>query len=159
MSRVAFGRWVLICAIVAPAASLSLALAGCGTREGLVEASGKVTLDGQPLADALVEFIPQGATGVVSMGRTDRDGNYYMMASRTAKGASVGVNKVRITTYEILDLQGKQQMVPERVPTKYNSETVLSVTVAETGMNQFNFDLSTTGAKIDSVPESPLVIQ
>lgn len=78
----------------------SLLFAGCGGARGdLARVRGNVKLDGQPLAEALVEYISQGETGVVSMGRTDASGNYEMMATRTAWGASVGVNKVRITTY------------------------------------------------------------
>jgi len=133
-----------------------LLIAGCGgTRGDLAPVTGNVKLDGRPLPDALVEFIPQGGKGVVSVGRTDSDGNYYMMASRTAQGASLGVNRVRISTYEILDQNGKQVPVPEKVPTKYNSETELSVTV-EPGDNTFDFDLSTAGGKIEQVTESPL---
>jgi hypothetical protein len=137
-------------------ACLLLVCAGCGkTRDDLGLVEGHVTLDGQPLADALVQFVPQGGKGVVSTGRTDSDGNYYMMASRTAKGASLGKNRVRITTYEILDEGGKQVPVPERVPTKYNSQTELSATV-EPGDNTFNFDLSTAGGKVEQAKQTPL---
>ncbi|HMC10301.1 MAG TPA: carboxypeptidase regulatory-like domain-containing protein [Pirellulaceae bacterium] len=137
----------------------SLLLAGCGgTRGDLARVRGNVKLDGQPLADALVEFIPQGEKGVVSMGRTDSSGNYDVMATRTAAGASRGVNKVRITTYEILDLGGKQKVVKERVPTKYNSATELTVTV-EPRSNTLNFDLSTAGGKVEKASESPARIQ
>src|SRR5687767_8346718 len=104
------GRRCLILGLTGP-----LLLAGCGgSRSDLAPVRGTVKLDGQPLADALVEFIPQGEKGVVSLGRTDSNGNYDMMATRTAVGASRGVNKVRITTYDILDLGGKQKVVKER---------------------------------------------
>jgi hypothetical protein len=136
-----------------------LLVTGCGgTRGDLGLVSGSVKIDGQPLPDALVEFIPQGGTGVVSLGRTDSQGNYYLMASRTAKGASRGVNKVRITTFEILDEGGKQRVVPEKVPTKYNSATELTVTV-ELGSNTLDFNLSSAGGKIEKVKESPARIQ
>lgn len=129
---------------------------GCGgTRDDLAAVTGAVKLDGQPLPDALVEFVPQGGKGVVSVGRTDSQGNYYMMASRTAEGASLGVNRVRISTHDILDQGGKQVPVPEKVPTKYNSNTELTVTV-EPGDNTFDFDLSTAGGKIEQTKESAL---
>jgi len=133
-----------------------LLLAGCsGTRSDLGLVSGAIKLDGQPLPDALVQFVPQGGTGVVSTGRTDSSGHYYMMASRSAKGASLGPNRVRITTYEILDQNGKQVPVPEKVPTKYNSETELTATVAS-GENTFDFDLRTAGGKVEQAKQSPL---
>jgi hypothetical protein len=133
--------------------------AGCSaSRSDLGPVQGNVKLDGEPLADALVEFIPQGEKGVVSLGRTDKGGNYEMMATRTAVGASRGVNKVRITTYEILDLGGKQKVVRERVPTKFNSATELVVTV-QSRSNVFNFDLNSAGGKIEKVSESPARIQ
>src|SRR5262245_23840573 len=90
--------WKTICL-----ASL-LFIAGCGGSRGdLAPAKGQVKLDGQPLADALVQFTPEEGKGVVSLGRTDSSGNYEMMATRTAVGASRGTNRVRITTFEILD--------------------------------------------------------
>jgi hypothetical protein len=142
------GRGFLDRCSAANLAWLLLLIAGCGgTRSDLADVTGTVKLDGQPLADAQVEFVPQGGQGVVSLGRTDSSGHYYQMASRSARGASVGVNQVRITTYEILDQGGKQVPVPERIPTKYNSATELSVTV-QPGSNKFDFDLSTAGGKV-----------
>jgi len=137
----------------------TLLVSGCGGgRSDLAAVSGKITLDGQPLSEALVEFVPQHPNGVVSLGRTDRNGFYSLMATRTATGASIGENKVRITTYEILDEGGKQRVVKERVPTKYNSATELLVTVKSSG-NKFNFDLKSEGGKIEKISERPSLIQ
>ena len=147
------------CCFVAAWLGYLLILLGCGGgRSDLAAVSGTVKLDGQPLIEALVEFVPQGTQGVVSLGRTDSSGNYYMMATRSAKGASRGENKVRITTFEILDEGGKQKVVRERVPTKYNSATELTVTV-KPGSNRLDFDLSTAGGKIEKANESPARIQ
>jgi hypothetical protein len=144
---------------VAPVVLSLLIGGGCGQSRGdLAEVTGSVKLDGQPLAEALVEFIPQGGKGVVSLGRTDNSGHYFLMASRTAEGATIGKNQVRITTFEILDQAGKQVVVREKVPTKYNSATELVVTV-ESGSNTLDFDLSTAGAKVEQVKESPSRIQ
>ncbi len=119
-------------------------LSGCGGTEGLGRVSGKVTLDGKPLADASIEFVPVGGTGLTSYGRTDANGEYYMMATRTEKGAAIGKNSVRITTYEVLDMKN---VLPERVPTKYNSATELEREV-QSGSNTLDFDLSSEGGKI-----------
>jgi len=136
-----------------------LAIVGCGDSRGdLAPARGNVKLDGQPLADALVEFVPQDGKGVVSLGRTDKSGNYSMMASRTAVGATRGANRVRITTFEILDDGGKQKVVPERLPTKYNSASELTVTV-KPRRNTFDFELSSAEGKIEKVKLGPARIQ
>ena len=136
-----------------------LLLAGCGGGRGdLAPVKGNVKLDGQPLADAQVQFAPQEGTGVVALGRTDKDGNYEMMATRTAMGASRGVNQVRITTFEIEDHEGKQKVIRERVPTRYNSASELRVTV-NAGRNTFDFELSSAGGKVEKMSESPARIQ
>ena len=125
-----------------------LVVVGCESRSDLAQVSGAVRLDGQPLAEALVTFTPQGGAGVVSMGKTDGGGNYSLMATRSANGASLGANRVVITTHDILDLGGgKRQAVPEKVPTRYNTLSELRVTV-QPGSNTFDFDLSTAGGKV-----------
>lgn len=138
--------WFRHSALLLSACLLATGVCGCGTRDGLGEVTGTVTLDGQPLAGAAVEFIPE--KGKVSYGRTDDSGHYSMMFSRTATGAVVGKNKVRITTYELTDRgDGKIEASPERVPTKYNSATELEVDVTGNG-DTFDFDLKTEGGKV-----------
>jgi hypothetical protein len=137
----------------------SLLLAGCGGSRGdLAPVKGNVKLDGQPLVDALVQFAPLDGKGVVALGRTDKSGNYEMMATRSAVGASRGLNQVRITTFEIEDHQGKQKVIRERVPTKYNSASELTVTV-KPSRNTFDFDLSTAGGTVEKTNMSPARIQ
>ena len=127
---------------------------GCSYEEGLGRVDGVVKLDGKPLANASVEFTPTDGKGLTSYGRTDSQGAYYMMATRSDKGAAVGKNKVRITTYEVLDDQGKLTTVPERVPTRYNQATELEADV-KSGSNDFNFDLKTEGGKIANRRQNP----
>lgn len=123
----------------------SLVLLGCGRGDlGLV--NGRVTLNGEPLENAFVEFSPV-SIGSVATGRTDSDGEYFLMYSRTVKGAALGENVVRITTHDILDVDGREVPVPEKVPAKYNANSELTVTV-EQGRNQFDFDLESKSATI-----------
>ena len=127
------------CRVGAALIGALLVVTGCESRSDLAPVSGAVKLDGQPLAEALVTFTPQGGPGVVSMGKTDGGGNYSLMASRSAHGASKGVNRVSITTHDELDLGGgKRQVVPEKVPKKYNTHSELRVTV-EPGGNTLRF--------------------
>ncbi|OHB84949.1 MAG: hypothetical protein A2V98_12185 [Planctomycetes bacterium RBG_16_64_12] len=123
-------------------ASLILALfvAGCGgdgPERGAV--SGKVTLDGEPLEGADVEFQPEA--GSPSYGTTDRKGKYDLMYTRDKRGAMIGVHTVRITTSTTgTDGQGNQTAVPQRVPPKYNSQSELKTEV-KPGRNKVDFEL------------------
>ena len=127
---------------------------GCGGEEGLGQVTGVVKLDGKPLPDAAVEFNPDRGKGLTSYGRTDKSGAYYMMATRTDKGAAVGKNKVSITTYNLVDKGGQISSVPELVPTKYNQSTELEADV-RSGSNTFDFDLKTEGGKVITKKSSP----
>jgi hypothetical protein len=108
-------------------------------------------MDGKPLANASVEFTPIDGKGLTSYGRTDKDGYYYMMASRTAEGSAVGRNRVKISTYEVID---NSRSIPETVPTKYNTSSELEAEV-KSGSNTFDFDLSTSGGRVVNRKNDP----
>jgi hypothetical protein len=118
-------------------------LAGCG-RSDMAAVSGKVTLDGQPLENAFLEFVPTGDKGSVSSGRTNAAGEYELMFSRDTRGAFLGPHKVRITTKEItVDEKQREVWLPEKVPARYNAQTELTRDV-EPGENRFDFDLKSS---------------
>src|SRR6266550_918944 len=73
-----------------------LPLPGCSKRGDLASVQGKITLDGQALANAFVVFAPT-THGTTSYGRTDASGNYEMMYTDNEKGAWIGNNSVRIS--------------------------------------------------------------
>jgi hypothetical protein len=118
---------------------LLLAAVGCSGKYGSV--TGKVTLDGQPLAGATVQFQPV-QPGSPSFGVTDSSGNYELVYSRDIEGAEVGEHVVSITTAQSADPDAEppQPEVPEKVPEKYNVKSELKVTV-ERGGGTHNFDL------------------
>jgi hypothetical protein len=132
-------------------ASLCVSLSGCGSADGLGFVTGVVKMDGKPLANASVEFTPIDGKGLTSYGRTDKDGYYYMMASRTAEGSAVGRNRVKISTYEVID---NSRSIPETVPTKYNTSSELEAEV-KSGSNTFDFDLSTSGGRVVNRKNDP----
>src|SRR2546423_6931726 len=101
------------------AALLALLLAACG-RSGLAGARGRVTLDGQPLANAYVVFCPT-QQGTTSYGKTDADGRYRMLFKDNEPGAWLGENLVRITTGDLA--AGDHPAAAERVPVVYNLKT------------------------------------
>ena len=51
-------------------------LAGCAAEEEskLGEVTGTITLDGQPVDGAVVQFVPQGPDGTTSYGLSDKGG-------------------------------------------------------------------------------------
>ena len=67
----------------------------------LVPVEGVVTLDGQPLAGAVVTLIPKGETrGQASHGRTDATGKFTVTSSDGKRvGATVGSYQVVISKY------------------------------------------------------------
>src|SRR5690606_27047316 len=98
----------------------SVLLVGCGGTDGppLGSVSGRVTLDGQPLANAVVQFQPTGADGTYSAGRTDEDGYYQLRYTRDRYGALIGSHRVSVSTAapDAEDEQGNPRPAPERVP-------------------------------------------
>jgi hypothetical protein len=92
-------------------------LAGCGpSGPEVAPVSGRVTLDGQPLASADVSFQPDGAQRA-SSGRTNADGRYQLMYKRGQPGALVGEHTVRITV--------SREIVrnPPQIPARYDTQS------------------------------------
>jgi hypothetical protein len=115
--------------------AVALFLAGCGSDVELGEVTGRVMMDGKPLPNALVRFNPENG-GRSAQGRTDEEGRYRLDYSVHDSGALVGPSKVMITTGSIEDPKHRD----EKVPLRYNYETVLSVNVGSSG-NEFDFAL------------------
>jgi hypothetical protein len=114
--------WIrLVCA----SALLLPCIAGCfGRGPELAPVTGKVTLDGEPLEGAQVEFKPM--QGNPSYGTTDGQGNYVLKYTKDKAGAVVGSHVVRITTpTTFVDESGEETQVPERVPEQYNYRSEL----------------------------------
>jgi hypothetical protein len=117
-----------------------LALAGCGS-DNLARVRGQVTLQGQPLPRALVEFQPVAPGGSPSSGITDAEGRYELMYTFERRGATPGEHVVSIRTGgAFVDENGREVECRECVPPKYNAQTDLRRTVAP-GRNTLDFDL------------------
>jgi len=118
---------------------LSGCFGGGGNVPELIEVSGTVTLDGQPLPDAAVNFIPvvQGnEESRPASGTTDTDGEYSLQYSSSQTGARPGNYRVSISTYrrEGEDREGNHVAgVAEKVPSVYNVKTTLTAEVKADG--------------------------
>jgi hypothetical protein len=107
---------------------------GCGG-EQFGDVTGRVTLDGEPLVGATVEFQPEG--GSPAYGVTDEQGRYKLLFSADQQGATVGIHRVRIMSFN----EGRPQE-NERVPARYNRESEL-VREVKRGQQTIDFELST----------------
>jgi hypothetical protein len=120
---------------------------GCGDGRSLGTVSGRVTLDGKPLADARVNFQPMGDarnTGIGSFGKTNANGEYSLtLIDETAPGAIVGKHRVMIRAVGAVKgdpEDDKQRAGPDRVPPEYNMNSILTFDV-NPGENTANWDL------------------
>jgi hypothetical protein len=126
-------------------------IAGCGTSQptNVGKVSGKVTLEGQPLPDAVVTFSPVKEGGSAALGRTDSSGRYSLSYAQGVEGAEVGENRVSISTFDEGDPGGDppRPKVLEKVPLKYNvrSELVRDVKPED---NTIDFELKSDGPVI-----------
>ncbi len=131
-------------------------ISGCGGQSpdyaslNLVEVSGTVTLDGEPLVGAAVLFEADDQT--FSYAETNSRGEYALQFNSEISGVMPGPRTVRITSVglsfedsgadeEESEDVGQPVREPERVPSRYNSASTLTVTVSESE-RQFDFDLT-----------------
>ena len=131
---------------------------GCGTRRDLGWVSGRITLDGNPVDGAHIEFTPV-LEGRPSAGTSDSTGSYVLSYKGSVKGARIGEHDVTMTTFreeltvveptgdeEPTDSNGREdsiKIIPgraEEIPEKYAKEKI-RVTV-EPGSNTINLELT-----------------
>ena len=118
---------------------------GCGRRPTLVAVSGRVTLDGKPLAFGSVMIQPTG--GPAARGTIRPDGGFTVGTFATGDGAIVGPATVRVACYEqqrpgAPPPQGELALGKSLIPEKYTQfETSgLTATVAA-GMGPLEIEL------------------
>lgn len=134
---------------------------GCDARShadyskiGLVEVSGEVSLDGEPLPNAVILF--EAPDGQFSYGVTDASGAYELLLDSRMSGVTPGEKTVRISTSRKLlgvnttsggEVPEQEQLAGdlERVPARYNKASELRVVVPVSGGEQFDFALEGDG--------------
>ena len=137
LDRLWISCWTPVVALLLP---LAIGCGGGGADLSSVE--GTVTLDGQPLANAIVNFEPAegGAARSSYDGQTDAKGHYVLHATASQKGAELGDYTVHITLPKLAkdDPNAKTAI---KVPAKYNTQTTLTATVKQ-GKNKFDWPLT-----------------
>ena len=134
-------------------ACVLMALPGCGGTASdmpdIGQVTGKVTIDGQPAANLMVTFQPQG--GRPSYATTDEAGVYELTYNGDTKGTKLGSNLVTISTAEGEEDYGDGGSTKEvslenadAIPAKYNTlaSTNDEMTVdVKSGVNEFDWDV------------------
>jgi hypothetical protein len=137
------------------AVAAAVALAGCDASPRVAPVSGRVTLNGQPLAAARVAFQPVGtgsgglAPGPGSVGTTDADGRYTLaLIGANRPGAVVGHHRVVVSKTDVpadpaaaSDEKPGAKSPKELLPKRYNDDTELTCDVPAGGNPDANFDL------------------
>lgn len=106
--------------------------------------TGTVTLDGQPLSDAQVSFVPLGS-GSSGTGFTDENGTYQLYYAARRAGAKLGENRVYITksrppSSNKGEFARLSEADSEMLPVRYNRKTELTASVQDK-QNVIDFDL------------------
>ncbi len=136
-----------------PAAILAcilIAVCGCnsGGKDGRFAVSGKVTVDGAPLADGRITFLNLAEGGSTASAKIT-SGEYTIPREF---GAKVGEQVVQIEAYRksskrvqppgyLSAEQVAEGTVEQYLPAKYNTQSELKVEISADGANEHNFDL------------------
>lgn len=145
-------RWNGSCAAHVACGLLLFALAGCnGNVRPLAPVSGRVTLDGKPLAGGSVVVQPVAPPGSVIAGKgsvafCDADGHYQLETIDGKPGAVIGEHRVRIygprkQKPTAVDGDTRSAATGEIVPKKYNHNSELMLTVTAAGKSDADFNL------------------
>ncbi len=138
---------------LATLAGVLVALAGCGSSEpnwprGAVK--GTVTLDGKPLPQGVVRFIPLGETAGPKVSVPVMDGNFAM---DNLNGPVVGHHRIEIQSTDNGGIpfddeeaaskirSGQLRLNVLKVPPQYNDKSTLEQDVSAEGPNEFTFEL------------------
>lgn len=128
-------------------AILFTTLSGCGDGgPELASVKGVVTVDGQPVPNAILTFVPQ--EGSPSYGQTASDGSYELMFTDIKRGAMLGQHQVsiegqRLSKDELAEMKAQGMDVPDRIveiPKAYRRPGALTAEVKR-GSNAIDFHL------------------
>jgi hypothetical protein len=125
---------------------------GCANQK-FAPVSGKVTLNGKPLANATVSFNPIPPDGSIesgpsSVGITDQNGAYTLRVTLKQPGAVVGKHRVSILAMSAqVNSDSDAPVAPSAgprnvLPGRYSEKTKLTCEVPSGGTDHADFELS-----------------
>ena len=128
---------------------LLLLLLSAGCSPSAVEVTGEITLDGQPVADGMISFVPPSSEKSLKPAWSKiNSGRYSISAGRVLKPEIP--YRVEILAYHKTGREvpsavpggGLRQEIVQIIPTEFNRKSTLKATV-QAGENEINFDLKT----------------
>lgn len=142
-------RFVSCCVIL----QLLILVAGCeDNKRSVAPVSGRIMLDGKPLAGGSIVTQPLPPPGSLIAGKgsgayCDADGRFQLETLDGRAGAIVGEHRVRIygprdPKAMASERDGGGTTTREIVPAKYNKNTELTLTVPVEGTSEANFNLT-----------------
>ncbi|MBN2292516.1 MAG: hypothetical protein JXM70_08835 [Pirellulales bacterium] len=142
-ARAKFGHLTRLLPITSLALFSLLALIGCGGADNRAGVSGKVLLDGRPVAKGTISFIPVEGTEGPTSGGDIINGEYAVTSD---KGVAVGKNRVIIRS--VVKSGRKINMGNgdvddewvQMIPARYNKQSDL-ICIIQAGSNQQDFEL------------------
>jgi len=131
---------------LASLAATCLCVLGCGGDKA--EVHGTVSLNGTPIEEGAINFIPVEGTQGPGVGATIHNGEYHIPR---AKGVVVGKNRVELRAFrntgkKVKDPTQPGALIDERVlafPPEYNDRSTLVREVTR-GSNKIDFDIKIT---------------
>lgn len=145
-------RYLIILGLLS---AVFISVPGCKKGPPVVPVTGMVTLEGEALEGANVNFTPVAENGLEGFGKTDASGK-FILSNQVEPDAGVLPGEYKVTVRKAIEKwDGKSyKEVPggepikdstavESIPRKYSSlsSTELKATVAKEGENKFTFDL------------------
>ena len=139
--------------LIALVFAMCLLLCGCGGDSFPPRAavSGTVTLDGTPLPQGVVRFVPVGGSANSKWSIPIVNGEF---SAEKKAGPAIGKHRIEIEStdiggFELDDEDALDRLAAERrkvkvvkVPSWYGTSSRLKETVTEDGSNEFTFELS-----------------
>ena len=102
-------------------------LVGCSDgRPTRVPVSGKVLIDGKPLTQGIVQFVPEGARPAA--GKLDQDGRFVLTCYDGDDGVVVGTHRVMISAKEMISESKVKWLAPPKYADFRNSELSFEIT-------------------------------
>ena len=120
---------------------IAAAAAGC-SGSGPATVEGTVTLNGEPLKEGVVTFVPADPTASGTAGAPIKDGKFRAEVPRGEMRVQISAPKVvgKRKAYDTPD-SPVVDIVDELIPARYNVQTQLKVTVTSSGQKE-TFELT-----------------
>ncbi len=129
------------------ACTLIIPLSGCGGDANRSGVQGTVTLDGAPLPEGTIQFVPAPGVSGPPVQMQIQNGKF---ASEAVTKPAIGTNLVQITAMKksgkkVKSIMGEESdEVIQYLPAKYNEFTELRAEI-KSGSNQLDFPLQSAG--------------